>query len=79
MRNTAMLVLPTRFRGPRKKCSRRALSFCSIYLHIFDYADVALNGMEEVIGSIPIRSTKLPYTTFVALLVTASQSRQGIV
>jgi len=44
-------------------------------LHILHSVDVALNGMEEVIGSIPIRSTNHfnnleapPFLDFVAFL-----------
>ena len=39
------------------KCSQSASPIPRLPVYPIDFIDVALNGMEEVIGSIPIRST----------------------
>ena len=48
----------TRARLQPAKCSQCAFSLPMSPMYIYDSIKAALHGMEEVIGSIPIRSTK---------------------
>ena len=42
----------------QKKCSQCASLFPLVSFYVYDFNAFIFHGMEEVVGSIPIRSTK---------------------